>query len=526
MESFQESPSLVYVDAFDQAKISQDYDSLVVITTSTKESKFPGIESYNTLLESDSSSSKSTTFVATNDAPGKRLIVSPIVSLNSDGDDVSRFAEAAKSSILRAKSAGSTRPFILFENLPEGPEFVNAVEVSLLAMYQALYVPLQAREFNASKNDESQKEITSLAFHVSKGSNDVKNYSDIANVIYAIEQGKRLARDTGGSDPERMTPRLFASYLSSVFASLAPNVKVTVNDDQENLRKEYPLLSAVNRGSHERHSAVVVRLEYVGEGDIQETVLLAGKGVTYDTGGNNIKVGNHMSGMSRDKCGAANVSGFILTAALLKAKNVRLIGEIGLVRNACGSNAFVADEILLGHSGKRVKIINTDAEGRLVLADILSHLREEALKSVNPTLFSMATLTGHSVVCFGEHTSTMDNGPSLKKKVSKSLKKYGDLWNDPFEVSSVRRCDLEKTKPKEPTYDVIQHSSGDRGHQFAAAFLFFASGLSNHGKDSENPLPFTHLDIAGSACEGTDYTFGKVTGATLTALVAKYVLKK
>lgn len=345
-------------------------------------------------------------------------------------------------------------------------------------------------------------------------------------MVYAIEQGKRFARDTGGSDPERMTPNNFASYINDVFSSLVPNVKITIQKDQDYLRKEYPLLSAVSRGSHERHSAVVVRLEYVGEGDTEETILLAGKGVTYDTGGNNIKTGNHMTGMSRDKCGAANVCGFVLTAALLKAKNIRIVGEVGLVRNACGSNAYVADEILTGHSGKRVKIINTDAEGRLVLADILSHLREVAKDSVNPTLFSIATLTGHSVYCYGEHTSLMDNGPSQQKKVSKLLKKNGDLWNDPLEISTLKRCDFEKTNPKEPTYDVVQHSSGDRGHQFAAAFLIMASGLSSHGRDSDKPLPYTHLDIAGSACEGTDYTFGKVTASTLTALIGRYVMNR
>lgn len=497
-----------------------------MITTSTTDSKFPGVESYNSLVETDKSASTSTSFVVSSDAPGKRLIVSPVTSLKSDGDDVTRFADSAKSAIERAKSSGSTKPFILFQNLPTESEYSRAVEVSLLAMYQSLYESLQSREFKA-KSNSNDAEISSLSFHVAKGTEDVKDYKEVAETVFAIEQGKRLARDTGGADPERMTPNNFASYVQSIFASLAPNVKVTLINDQDVLNKEYPLLSSVSRGSHERHSAVVVRLEYVGEGEIQETVLLAGKGVTYDTGGNNIKTGSHMSGMSRDKCGAANVAGFILTASLLKTKNIKIIGELGLVRNACGPNAYVADEILVGHSGKRVKIVNTDAEGRLVLADLLSHLREDAVESVNPTLYSMATLTGHTVFSFGEYTSVMDNGPSVLKKVSKSLKKHGDLWNDPIEVSSVRRVDITRTKSKDSTFDIYQHvSGGNRGHQFAAAFLALASGLSNHGKDSEKPLPYTHLDIAGSACEGTDFDNGKVTGSMLTALVAKYVLRK
>lgn len=407
----------------------------------------------------------------------------------------------------------------MFQKLPDAPEYANAVEVSILAMFQTLYEPLQAREFNVGKESST---IESIAFHV-LDTPQGKDYARTAEILFALEQGRRIARDTGGSDPERMAPKKFAEYVQQVFSSLAPNVKYTQYEG-ETLEKEYPLLSSVSRGSHPRHASVVVRLEYTGEGEIKDTILLAGKGVTYDTGGNNIKTGNHMTGMSRDKCGAASVAGFLLVAAILKPKNVRIIGELGLVRNACGSNAYVADEIITGHSGSRVKIINTDAEGRLVLADVLSHLREIALESVNPRLFSIATLTGHCVSSWGSYTATMDNGPASELNVSNSLQETGWLWGDCFEVSTIRRVDISKTKPVDSTYDVIQHVSGNRGHQFAAAFLAASSGLGKHGKSSEKPLPYTHLDVAGSACENGEYVFGKVTGSTVVGLSAQYIL--
>lgn len=80
------------------------------------------------------------------------------------------------------------------------------------------------------------------------------------------------------------------------------------------------------------------------------------------------------------KCGASNVAGFLLTAALLKPKNVKIVAELGAVRNSIGADAYVSDEIIVGHSGVRVRVVNTDAEGRMVLADCLSHLLADAKK--------------------------------------------------------------------------------------------------------------------------------------------------
>jgi leucyl aminopeptidase len=102
------------------------------------------------------------------------------------------------------------------------------------------------------------------------------------------------------------------------------------------LAKSYPLLHSVARASLPvpRHRPVVVRLEYEPEGnEVQQTLLFAGKGVTYDTGGSDIKISGSMAGMSRDKCGAAAVAGFVLSTALLKPKHLKVVAELGVVRN-------------------------------------------------------------------------------------------------------------------------------------------------------------------------------------------------
>ena len=90
--------------------------------------------------------------------------------------------------------------------------------------------------------------------------------------------------------------------------------------------------------------------------------MMVGKGVTYDTGGADIKAGGIMAGMSRDKCGSADVAGFLKVVSVLKPQNVKVIGAMAMVRNSVGSNCYVADEIIKTRSGVRIRVGNTDAE--------------------------------------------------------------------------------------------------------------------------------------------------------------------
>ena len=230
-----------------------------------------------------------------------------------------------------------------------------------------------------------------------------------------------------------------------------------------------------------------------------------------------------MAGMSRDKCGGAAVAGFLKTIAELAPAGVRVIGEIGAVRNNVGSDSYVSDEILVAHSGRRVRIGNTDAEGRLVLADLLSHLRKDALQAENPMLFSIATLTGHAALAVGPYTAAIENGPARERGVASRLFELGEAWGDPFEVSHLRREDWDFVRPRSSADDVLScnnepSSRTPRGHQFPVAFLNIASGLDAHGGNGDRPLPYTHLDVAGSAVEKSDFQHGRPTGAPIVAL--------
>merc|ERR1719474_1032922 len=106
--------------------------------------------------------------------------------------------------------------------------------------------------------------------------------------------------------------------------------------------KEYPCLAAVNRCASQvpRHDARLIWLTYQGEGSTKKTVYLVGKGITYDTGGADIKAGGVMAGMSRDKCGAASVAGFMKSLSLFQPQGVKVVGALAMVRNSVGANAY------------------------------------------------------------------------------------------------------------------------------------------------------------------------------------------
>jgi leucyl aminopeptidase len=234
-----------------------------------------------------------------------------------------------------------------------------------------------------------------------------------------------------------------------------------------------------------------------------------------------------MAGMSRDKGGAAAVAGFLKTVAMLKPAGLRVVAEIGAVRNSIGSDAFVADEIITSHAGVRVRIGNTDAEGRLVLADLMSHLRLQAKDAVDPTLFSIATLTGHAARAVGPYTALVENGAARKAGVSAQIAQAGEVWGDPSELSSSRREDFAFIKARSCADDVLSCNNAPssvtaRGHQFPMAFLVVAAGLEQNSALSDG-LPYVHIDIAGSGVDGGDWQHGKPSAAPVTSLAAAYL---
>ncbi len=450
--------------------------------------------------------------------PGGRIVAAPTGSLLRDHDDVRRYADAADAGMRLCAAAGARSVLLVVQQAPEDPRYVEASKVAAQAALSALWQPLEAREALGKAAQSSVQTVGVWALDGSFGKRE-------AAYVAALDEGIALARDLCGTDPERMAPPKFAAYVQR--ALRGTGVKVSVESRPSVLRRDYPLLSAVARASMAvaRHRPCVVRLEYDGKGKGRRTFLFAGKGLTYDTGGADLKVGGHMAGMCRDKGGAAAVAGLFLAAARLRLSGVRLVAELGVVRNSIGADSYVADEIITSHGGARVRVGNTDAEGRMVLGDLLSHLRVRALREAAPHLLSVATLTGHAVRAMGPYSIALDNGPAHKAMVAQSLQQNGELCGDPFELSRLRREDWDFVAPTSKAWDVLQcnnlPSSGTpRGHQFPMAFLCITSGLDRHGGDSKKPLPYTHVDIAGSADDARGNATGRPVAAMLRALCA------
>merc|ERR1712112_193980 len=310
-------------------------------------------------------------------------------------------------------------------------------------------------------------------------------------------------------------------YVLNYFSG--SSVKVEVVKGQETFVKEYPCLAAVNRcASHvDRHDGRVIWLTYEPEGKVEKTLYMVGKGIPYDTGGADIKAGGIMAGMSRDKCGAAAAAGVMATVSKLAPKGVKVVAALAMVRNSVGANCYVADEIITSRAGVRIRVGNTDAEGRMAMVDVLCRAKELALADPDPQLFTMATLTGHAVLAVGDYSTIMDNGPARAAGTALKVQAAGEDIGDMFEISTVRREDWDFIQDKSGEFvSVLQcnnapSSRTPRGHQFPAAFMMQVAGLDKHQLTSKQPLKYSHLDIAGSSGDLPHPT----TGAPIPALI-------
>ena len=430
--------------------------------------------------------------------PGERLVVAPTASLEDDTADVRLIAEAVAAATNRAVEAGARKPLV-WVVAPETKRFVLAREVAALAALGSQWASVEARE--AGKAPPKAELIGVVDLLESR-----------VPLIEAIEQGRTVCRDITGTEPERMAPRKIAELCTQTFASTG--VKVDVEEDVS----AYPLLAAVARASMsvERHRPCVVKLSYEPEKPVY-TMILAGKGVTYDMGGADLKTDGHMAGMSRDKGGAGAVAGLVLAAARAKLP-VRVIGLLGLVRNNIGDDAFVSDEIITSRAGVRVRIGNTDAEGRLVLADLLAAAKSLADEATPTLVVSIATLTGHVYRAFGPYAGIIGNGPAQRAGVMNAMDELGEMWAEPAERSRPRREDYAFVAAKSPAEDVVSSNrlasvNTPRGHQFPFAFMDIASGLRG------GSLPWVHLDIGGVAVDPPDWQFGRPTGHPVAMLV-------
>lgn len=316
----------------------------------------------------------------------------------------------------------------------------------------------------------------------------------------AMGVGKNLARDLGNMPANICHPSYLANLASQLSQEYATLTTVIIDEKEMEALGMNAFLS-VGQGSEQPSKLIV--MNYQNGPQEQAPIALVGKGITFDSGGISIKPGAAMDEMKFDMCGAAAVFG-TLKSVLHMQLPINLVCVIAAAENMPSASATRPGDIVKSMSGKTIEILNTDAEGRLVLCDALTYVQQYKPKAI----IDVATLTGACVVALGEHaTGLLSNDDSLAQLLSDSGNNTGDkVWSLPLWP--------EYTKKLESNFaDLANIGSPGAGSITAGCFL------AEFVKD----VPWAHLDIAGTA-----WLKGANKGATgrPVALLVDYLLKQ
>ena len=331
---------------------------------------------------------------------------------------------------------------------------------------------LKAYEFNVYKAKKNKNEILINIL-------GQKNKITIKNEIKfkALEEGTNFARDLVSEPPNVLNPK---EYVSRLLKLKRLGIKVTVYNEIQLEKLGMHSLLGVGRGS--TNESFLVTLEWYGnKKDKKAPLSFVGKGVCFDTGGISLKPAKFMDEMKYDMAGSAVVAGLIQSLATRKAK-VNAVGVVGLVENMPGGNAQRPGDIVKAYNGKTIEVLNTDAEGRLVLADALSFTE----KKFKPKfIIDLATLTGAIIVALGEeYAGLFSNNDELSDKIFKSGEKVNEkVWRLPLHKNYDKLMDSQIADIQNINY------SGGAGSITAAQFL----------QRFVEKTPWAHLDIAGMA---------------------------
>ena len=325
-----------------------------------------------------------------------------------------------------------------------------------------------------TKEEEKKPKLNSVYLSFSKKSNAINKGLDKGQILGDCIN---KAKDLGNYPGNLMTPKILAEKAQDFLKGT--KVKVTVWNKDRIKKEKMGGLLGVSLGSSEEPRFII--MEYKGATASKKPICFVGKGLTFDSGGISLKPAGAMDEMKFDMCGSLATIGTMMAIAKLKLR-VNVIGLVPSSENMPGQSATKPGDILRARNGKTMEVLNTDAEGRLILADALSYASEK--KPV--AIFDSATLTGAIVVALGNiFTGYFTKNEKLVSKVEKAAQLSGErMWRLPLVK--------EHTKDmKSPIANVANISSvRGGGSSTAAAFL-------EHFVDSS--IPWVHFDIAGTA---------------------------
>jgi leucyl aminopeptidase len=312
-----------------------------------------------------------------------------------------------------------------------------------------------------------------------------------------IAESVYFTRDLVSAPGNEMTPAILAKKAQEI----ARRKSITCKVMDKAKMKELGMNSLLGVASGSNQEPKFIILEYSGGKKSSNPIVLVGKGLTFDSGGICIKPAEKMDEMKSDMSGGAAVMGAIMAAAELRL-TLNIVGLIPATENMPSGTAYKPGDILKSYSGKTIEIINTDAEGRLILADALAY----AAKYKPAAIIDVATLTGACIIALGDDVIGMlGNNDELKSEINKAAKISGELvWELPL---------WEKYHEQIKSDIADYKNSGGR----AAGTITAAAFLSKFVGDS----PWVHLDIAGPAWtdKDKDYIPKGASGVTVRLLV-------
>jgi len=383
-----------------------------------------------------------------------------------------RAAEKAAASVVGRLLTGAENAVTFAIEPPKG----SKLKPGQLAAHLALGAQLRSYTFIKYRTKQRDEHEPTLA-NVAIGTRDVAGAKRAWEPMRAVAEGVFLARDLVNEPPNVLSPPEFASRAKQLSKL---GVKVDVLGEAEMKKLGMGALLGVGQGS-ERESQLVVMHWNGARSKKDQPVAFVGKGVCFDSGGLSLKTGAGMMGMKGDMGGAAAVTGAMKALASRKAR-VNAVGVVGLVENMPDGKAQRPDDVVTSMSGQTIEVLNTDAEGRLVLADALWYAQ---MKFKPKFVVDLATLTGAIMVALGgEHAGVFSNDDKLATRIQDAGKEVGEpVWRLPLNEGYDK---MLKSKIAD-----MKNISGttNAGSIVAAQFL----------QRFVDKTPWAHLDIAGVA---------------------------
>lgn len=336
---------------------------------------------------------------------------------------------------------------------------------------------LLIQEFSYNEHITTKKNKDSELQLLFSNVEDLKTAKNSLNQALIISEHVNFARHLGDAPGNLMTPTILAE--ETLEAAKGTGIKVTIWDKARIKKEKFGGLLGVSMGSDQEPRFII--MEYKGAGNTSPPICFVGKGLTFDAGGISIKPGAGMDEMKYDMCGSAAVISATLAIAKMKLK-VNVLTLVPSTENLLGGSATKPGDIHKFRNGKTAEILNTDAEGRLILADALSYATEQKPKAI----FDAATLTGAMVVALGNsHTGFFTKDDKLAETINHAGEMSEEpLWRMPL-IS-------EHTDDIKGTFADLSNIGSGKGAGSATAAAFLAEFV-------DEKIPWAHFDIAGTA---------------------------